>query len=185
MARLFVPLAAQPLAHYATALALRSAASKGNRRRRGDARACARTPTRTEPQRSFKMAAPEVAPMVRLPQGPQILGRATAPLAWPACAEPRGALRRARAAVAANPSHRASRTGICASSANRVKQINVARLSLGRVCSRRAGLERSVRHCTALQASCSMGVAADARKSSRSAARLIGPSKLHWSRATE
>ena len=112
--------------------------------------------------------------MVRLPQGPQILGRATAPLAWPACAEPRGAL-----AEHAQPLPQTNHTvRVELASANRVKQINVARLSLGRVCSRRAGLERSVRHCTALQASCSMGVAADARKSSRSAARLIGPSKL-------
>jgi hypothetical protein len=67
-----VPLAAQPLAHCATALRC-----------------------------------------VRLPQGPQILGRATATLAWHACAAPRGELRRARAAAAANPSHRASRTCIC------------------------------------------------------------------------
>ena len=73
-------------------------------------RLCARTPTRIEPQRSFKMAAPRGRPMVRLQQGPQILGRATAPLAWPASAEPSGELRRARAAGAANPSHRESRT---------------------------------------------------------------------------
>jgi hypothetical protein len=149
-----------------------------SRRRRGDACACARTPTRIEPQRSFKMAAPEVAQWsdyrrVRrywdvprhLSHGPRALNRAASS---------------AEHAQPLSQTHHTVRIelGICASSANRVKQINVTRLSLGRVCSRRAGLERSVRHCTALQASCSMGVAADARKSSRSAARLIGPSKL-------
>ncbi len=111
---------------------------------------CARTPTRIEPQRSFKMAAPRGRPMVdyrrvrrywdvprHLWHGPRALNRA------------------ARSAEHAQPLPQTHHTvrielGICASSANRVKQINVARLSLGRVCSRRAGLPRSARHCTAL-----------------------------------
>ena len=66
-------------------------------------------------------------------------------------------------------------------SALRAKQINVARLSIGRVCSRHAGLERSVRHCTALQASCSTGVAADAPKSLRR--RTIGSEQAASDRA--
>ena len=158
------------------ALARRSAASKGNRRRRGDACACARTPTRIEPQRSFKMAAPPRSPrsdyrrVRRYWDVPRHLWHGT-----------RALNRAASSAEHAQPLPQTHHTvrielGICASSANRVKQINVARRSLGRVCSRRAGLERSVRHSTALQASCSTGVAADAPKSLRR--RAIGPSKL-------
>ena len=94
MARVSVPLAiirtlsgtaARPLCDSIGA----AQCSVRSRRRRGDACACARTPTRIEPQRSFKMAAPEVAQWsdyrrVRrywdvprhLSQGPRALNRA-------------------------------------------------------------------------------------------------------------
>jgi hypothetical protein len=143
-----------------------------SRRRRGDACACARTPTRIEPQRGFKMAAPEVAQwsdyrrVRRYWDVPRHLWHGT-----------RALHRAASSAEHAQPLPQTHHTvRIELASALRAKQINVARLSIGRVCSSRAGLERSVRHCTALQASCSTGVAADAPKSLRR--RTIGPSKL-------